>query len=294
MIRQWNGSPPEAFSESWTGTICPLRDGTYVFAANADTAAMIVVDGHLIGEQIGRGTPPARGSVHLAAGAHPLMIQYSHNGGPVLFGFLWAREHEALAPVPAWALRPRRIRSVPRLAARALLDRALALSEWIWVGALLLAAAAIARAGVSRIRAALERACAWPSLKWILGASLILNLAGIWWGLPGSWVAIELKPLYILDALSQHFSHGWYDAYPPVHFYLLTAAMSPMLLLNALDRITFDGAPAYTLLVRISRLVSIAMAAGIVAAACVCGTRAFDRRAGLFAAAIVTLTAPFV
>ena len=36
------------------------------------------------------------------------------------------------------------------------------------------------------------------------------------------------------------------------------------------------------------------MAAGMVAAACVCGTRAFGRRAGLIAAAIVALAAPFV
>jgi len=40
-----------------------------------------------------------------------------------------------------------------------------------------------------------------------------------------------------------------------------------------------------TALAILSRLVSVAMAAGIVAAACVCGTRAFGRRAGLFAAA---------
>ena len=36
------------------------------------------------------------------------------------------------------------------------------------------------------------------------------------------------------------------------------------------------------------------MAAGIVAAACACGTRAFGRRAGLIAAATVAVTAPFL
>ena len=99
--------------------------------------------------------------------------------------------------------------------------------------------------------------------------------------------------MYVFEALSRHFSHGWSDAYPPVHFYLLGMAASPLLLLNALDRITFDGA-AYTLFVVIARLVSIVMAAGIVAAACVCGTRAFGRRAGLIAAALVAVTTPFV
>jgi hypothetical protein len=151
-----------------------------------------------------------------------------------------------VAPVPSWALRPHKIRSVLRLAARAALDRALALSEWVWVGLLVLAAASLARAGLVPLRRSLERIAEWPTLKWILAASLVLNVAGIWWGLPGSWVAIELKPQYIFDALSQHFSHGWYDAYPPVHFYLLTAAWSPLLLLSALDRLTFDSTAAYT------------------------------------------------
>ena len=79
-----------------------------------------------------------------------------------------------------------------------------------------------------------------------------------------------------------------------MQFYLLSAAWSPLLILSALDRLTFDGPAAYTALVVISRLVSVAMAGGIVAAACVCGTRAFGPRAGLIAAAIVAVTAPFL
>jgi len=283
LYKEWNGDPPDTFSEDWTGALCPLRDGTYVFSVDTDSSATLLVDGQAIA-----------GPVHLAAGAHPLTIRYVHRGGPVRFNLLWARDGEALASVPAWALRTRKVRSLPRLLARAALDRALALSEWVWVGLLVLAAASLARAGLARIAGMLERACAWPALKWILGASLILNVAGIWWGLPGEWVGNELKPQFILDALSRHFSHGWFDIYPPVQFYILTAALSPMLLLNYLDRINFDGAVGYTLLLLISRLVSVAMAAGTVAAACVCGTRAFGRRAGVIAAAIVALATPFL
>jgi len=283
LIAAWNGSPPEAFSERWSGALCPLRSGTYVVSSEADTPPDILIDGQ-----------PIRGPVRLEAGAHQLLMRYRHRGGPIRFKLLWARDHESLAPVPSWALRPRRIKSVPRLAARAALDRALELSEWVWVGLLVLAAASLARAGLNPVGRSLERIGVWPRLKWILLASLVLNVAGIWWGLPGSWVAIELKPQYILEALSQHFSHGWYDAYPPVHFYLLTAAWSPLLLLSALDRLTFDSAAAYTALVVISRVVSLAMAAGIVAAACACATRAFGPRVGLTTAAIVAVTAPFL
>jgi hypothetical protein len=283
LFAAWQGAPPESFSARWTGEVCPLRDGTYAFAVDADAPATLLIEGQVVAAP-----------VHLAAGAHQVQLHYAHRGGPIRLNFLWARDHEPLAPVPSWALRPRKIRSVARLMARAALDRALALSEWVWVGLLVLAAASLARSGLAAVTKWIASACAWPSLRWILLASLALNLAGIWWGLPGSWVAIELKPPYILDALSRHFSHGWYDAYPPVHFYLLSAAWSPLLILSALDRLTFDGTAAYTALVVISRLVSVAMAGGIVAAACVCGSRAFGPRAGLIAAAIVAVTAPFL
>ncbi len=255
----------------------------YRFEADTDGTSAIVVDGQTV-----------TGPMRLAAGAHSLVVTYTHRGGQVRFNLLWARGDETLAPVPSWALRPRRIRSLPRLIARAALDRVLALSEWVWVGLLVLAAASLARAGLTQFGRSLERVCEWRTLKWILTASFALNAAGIWWGLPSTWVAIELKPAYVLGALSQHFSHGWFDAYPPVHFYVLSAAWSPLLLLSWMDRVTFDGILGYTTLVLISRCVSLAMAAGIVVAACLCGTRAFGRRAGLIAAAIVAVVAPFL
>lgn len=292
LIAEWNESPPDTFSQRWTGEVSALRDATYVFSVESDADASIIIDGQVIAEKTAG--QPATGSIHMTAGAHPLLIHYAHRGGPVRFNFLWARDHEPLAPVPSWALRPKTIKNMTRLMARAALDRALALSEWVWVGLLVLAAASLARSGLVRIGRSLERVCAWPSLKWILAGSMVLNVAGLWRGLPGSWVAIELKPPYILDALQQHFSHGWYDAYPPVHFYLLVIAWSPLLLLSWLDRLTFDGATAYTTLVVISRLISIAMAAGIVAATCVSGTIAFGRRAGVIAAAIAALTTPLL
>ena len=283
VYAEWGGAPPQTFRETWTGEVSPLRDGVYRFEIHADGPAAIDLDGE-----------PIAGPVHLTAGPHALLISYAHQAGPVQLDFLWARGNDALSPVPSWALRPHRIHSLPRLMARAAVDRALALSEWVWVGLLVLAAASLARAGLAGLRPWLRRTCDWPVLSRILLASLILNAAGLWWGLPGSWVAIELKPLYVLGALAQHFSHGWSDAYPPVHFYVLTAAWTPLLILSWFDRLTFDGIPGYTSLVVISRMVSLAMAAGIVAAACVCGTRLFGRRAGVIAAAGVALIAPFI
>jgi hypothetical protein len=283
LLKEWNGQPPASFTETWTGAVCLLRGGVYRFAADADGPAAIVIDGQPIG-----------GAIALSAGAHQLLLGYAHHDGPIHFEFLWARGDEALAPVPGWALRPHKIHSVPRLMARAAVDRALALSEWVWVGLLVLAAAALARAGLARLTATLAPLCAWHALLAIVAASFVLNAAGIWWGLPATWVAIELKPQYVLGALDQHFSHGWFDAYPPVHYYVLNLAWSPLLILERLDRITFDSAFSYWLLVLISRGVSVVMAAGMLVAACLCATRAFGRRAGIFAVAAFALVAPFV
>ena len=134
-----------------------------------------------------------------------------------------------------------------------------------------------------------------PALRWIVAGSLLLNVAGLWWGLPRSgWAPDELMPVGVLDALSLHFSHGWFTRYPPFHFYLLSVAYSPLLLLRALGRLDPLDPRPYLVLVVIGRLVTVAMSACTIVVICRCGARAFGRRAGLFAAAAFALVAPFV
>jgi len=241
LIEHWSGSPPETFSTIWAGSVTAVRDGTYTFGTISDAGASVFIDGQLVVDNGGRRDGQlATGSIRLASGAHPLLIRYLHSGGSVRFDLLWSGDGSSLTSVPAWALRPRRPRSQVRLAVSVLLDLSFALSEWIWVAILVLGTGTAIVASGARLRTFLERSCAWRPLRWILAGSLVLSLAGIWWGLPGSWVAIEVTPGYVLDAFSQHFSHGWFDAYPPFHFYLLTAVMSPMLLLNALGLVNLE------------------------------------------------------
>ena len=75
-----------------------------------------------------------------------------------------------------------------------------------------------------------------PVLLLLLGASLALNLYGISWGLPSvqGWAMDELLPAQVLEGMSRHFSGGWYDKYPPFHYYLLAAAYAPVLRANHL------------------------------------------------------------
>jgi hypothetical protein len=172
-----------------------------------------------------------------------------------------------------------------------LLSIAFVAAQLTSVAAVLLA---VAVAGWTAVLRLLERRGLWRELRWILLGSVVLNLAGIWWGLPSHWVAIETAPVYVLYGLSQHFSHGWYEAYPPLQYYVLALAGSPVLLLQSLGLMTiYDPAGAAVLLV-VYRLVSVAAAAGTVILTCLCGEQAFGRRAGLFAAAVVALMAPFL
>jgi hypothetical protein len=295
LVDAWQGSPPEVFSATWTGSIVALREGTYTLATVSDDGSSVFVDGRLVVDNGGRhGARLATGFIHLARGTHAVWIHYFQAGGAFHFEFLWARDGSRLEPVPAWALRPRAVRSYPRVLAAVLRDFSLAFSEWVWVGLLVLWCASAVGPQIARLRAFLERQGAWPSLGWILAGSLILNLAGIGWGLPGEWAGIELKPEYVLDGMSQHFSHGWFDFYPPFQYYVLTVAMSPVLLLSYLGRMSVDGAGVHTFIVVIFRLISVAAAAGTLIATFLCGTHAFGRRAGLFAAGIVGLTTPFL
>jgi hypothetical protein len=294
LFDAWNGPPPDTFSTTWSGVVIAPREGTYSFGTVSDDGSEVFVDGRLVVDNGGHHSPLlATGSVHLAQGAHSVFIRYFQDGGGFHFEFLWGRDGSRLERVPAWALRSRKGGSLVRLIPSVLLTVWLAPSEWICGGLVLLAGAVLVWPCVGRTRRFVERNCAWPALRWILAGSLVLNLLGIWWGLPGRWVPIEAGPGSVLEAWSQHFSHGWFDYYPPFHYYLLTMAISPLLLLRSLD-VSIDNTIGYTLMTLVWRLVSVAEGLGILIATCLSGTHAFGRRAGLLAAAAFAVVTPFV
>ena len=114
-------------------------------------------------------------------------------------------------------------------------------------------------------------------------------------GLPGgSWAPDELTPAEVLGGAAQWFAHGWYDRYPPFHFYVLTAAFSPVIALEWLGRVDLTTTVPYAILHLVGRGVSLAMALGTLLALYACGSRTFGRRAGIFAAAAFAVLTPFV
>ena len=133
-----------------------------------------------------------------------------------------------------------------------------------------------------------------PVLALVLGFSLVLNLTGIWWGLPqsGSWAPDEIFPGRIYDGMSNLFSHGWHEKYPLFHFMLLTPIVFVCSLLYDAGILRLSPAGEHTLILLLMRLVSAAMAAGLIFGVFRLARDLLSRRAGLFAAAMTAILVP--
>jgi hypothetical protein len=297
MRAHWADAPPDAFRATWRGTIFIPNDGAYRFATRSDDESAIYLDGRQVVENGGRqpGDAPVRGiAIRPDRGSHTIVITYLHNGGAPLLEVLWAHGDDDLEAVPGWALRARRV-GVTRILASRYLPPVLASAEWLAFFTAMIAIGATCVRWLAKLRAYLRRDGASPMLAWIVAGSTLLNIVGLWWGLPaGDWIPIELTPVLIIEGIAQHFSHGWYDAYPPVHYYVLAIADSPVFVLDWLGRISvYQGIWSLTLVV-IGRSVSVVMAAGTLVAIDMAGRLAFSRRAGLFATALFALAAPLL
>ena len=293
----WADAPPDAFSATWRGTVFVPNDGAYTFATRSDDESAIYLDGRQILENGGRqpGDVPIRGTtVRPDRGSHTIVVTYLHNGGAVLLDLLWAHGEDDLEPISGWALRPRRV-GVTRILASRFLPPTLAGAEWLAFAAVMIAMGTTCFRWLVMFCEYLRRDGASTLLAWIVAGSTVLNVVGLWWVLPGGdWVPIELTPVLVLAGITEHFSHGWYDAYPPVHYYILTIAEGPVFVLDWLGRVDIYHAFWSLTLVVIGRGVSVVMAAGTLVAVDMAGRFAFSRRAGLFAAALFALAAPLL
>ena len=108
------------------------------------------------------------------------------------------------------------------------------------------------------------------------------------------WAAIETVPVYVLAAFSMQFSHGWYELYPPMQYYLLSLVSSPILLLHSMDVLSYYTPAGLTLLILSYRLLSIMFSVGTVAAVAFAGRLAFGKRAAVLASGFAALGATFV
>jgi len=132
-------------------------------------------------------------------------------------------------------------------------------------------------------------------LHLILAMSFVLFAAGLWWGLPDyrGWAPDEITPASVVDGLRLLFSNGWYDRYPPFHFYLLSLLYAPFLLLHKLHILDLRQMSSYTILFYLGRLLTVVMGTATIYLVYRCGREIFDRRAALGSALITALIVPF-
>jgi hypothetical protein len=168
-------------------------------------------------------------------------------------------------------------------------------AKWIWLALAVLSCAVLVGRRIAAAVPWLRAAGVWPALPVIIIGSLVLNAVALWWGLPGGyWPPDELTPKDVAVALAQRFSHGWFERYPPFHFYVLAAVNFPVWLMEQAGMVTPGGMPGETLRAVLGRGVSLAAGAGTLWLLCLCGLRLVGRRATIFALLQFALTAPFV
>jgi hypothetical protein len=107
MLLRWSGAAPAAFSVRWFGFLTIPRSGRYTFATTSDDGARLSIDGRLLVDNGGTHGPLTKqNTVALAAGVHPVLIEFSQENGSFELAWLWAREGQRLQPVPSWVLTP--------------------------------------------------------------------------------------------------------------------------------------------------------------------------------------------
>lgn len=276
MTDAWHGARPERFSVTWTGSFVALTSREYTFTTASDDGSWVYVDGQLVVDNGGRHERHVVSArVRLDRGVHEIFIKYFQDGGDATF------ECPSIPPWALWSHQAEFAHLAARVAAWWLLRTGLLVS---WIAAV---AAALAALLATRRR--------WLApLVAVVAASTALNVIAITWGLPSAWIGDELIPASVLTALSHGFINGWFDRYPPLHFYVLTIADMPWLVLNNLEWLPLSPGAQDVVLFITGRVVSVVAAAATLVAVHICASDVFGRRAGISAAATLALVTPFV
>jgi hypothetical protein len=99
--------PRTAFSARYAGFLRVEEAGTYMFRVQADDGARLMLDGRLLGEGLVAGQPNKfEVSLDLAAGDHPLQLDYVQQGGGNGLRFFWSVDNGPFTPVPPRNLVP--------------------------------------------------------------------------------------------------------------------------------------------------------------------------------------------
>ncbi|MBX7236514.1 MAG: glycosyltransferase family 39 protein [Caldilineales bacterium] len=109
LVASWPDPEPifGPFSTSWTGELLVPADGYYPFHLDADDGVRLTVDGQMVGESLNPDTVNAiDAGLNLAAGLHPIRIDYFQRGGGKALEFFWQPPGQPFQPVAPQYLRP--------------------------------------------------------------------------------------------------------------------------------------------------------------------------------------------
>ena len=109
LVASWPDPEPifGPFSASWTGDLLVPTDGYYPFHLDADDGVRLTVDGQMVGESLNPDTVNAiDAGLNLAAGPHPIRIDYFQRGGGKALEFFWQPPGQPFQPVAPQYLRP--------------------------------------------------------------------------------------------------------------------------------------------------------------------------------------------
>lgn len=320
--------PPhlENYSIEWRGVIDIPKSKTYRFTLVSDDGSFLYLDKQLVVDNGGyHGFRERSGMVFLEKGFHPITIRYLQGNGEAALKIYWTRFWKWQERLSHVFLFPEKPEETAYLTER-ILSIIFAGLKFIWLicfvsGILiflnsrriilpLLRSSPLGRVYLKLVSWIIEDEEEKPVFSvlpknffpvprvffLLLIGSFFLNVWGISWGLPGyiGWVADELTPLVIQNAIRTGFSWGWLEKYPPFHYYLLTISYIPFFILHRLNVIDLQNFQIYTILFYLGRFVSVLMGTAIVFLVYLCGCELYEKRASLFAALITALMPSFL
>jgi hypothetical protein len=242
---------------TWDGFLRCEQTREYELGLFTNGPARVIVDGRVLFDSPAGTDLPAE-KFQLERGQHLFSLDYEQRQPRPALDFRWdVGNPYRLEDVPADAFSPRampewrwRLRSVAPILAGAVATIWSALLIWL---------------GWRTLRGLLPDRGAFqftPSLTIVLGVFAVIFAVGIGWGWPALWAPDELDPPAILHAIGERFANGWFDKYPPLHYYLLALTYVPVLVAGQLRWLHVDSEPVLALLFLQGRFLTLAMAVG--------------------------------
>jgi hypothetical protein len=286
-LARFTGAEPARIT--WDGFLRCEQTREYELGLFTNGPARVIVDGRILLDSPAGSDVPAD-KFQLERGQHLFSLEYEQRQPRPALDFRWdVGNPYRLEDVPAVAFSPR------------------ALPEWRWG---LRGIAPILTGAVAGIWSALLVWLGWrilrrllpdrgavqfsSSLRIVLAVFAVVFAVGIWWGWPALWAPDELDPPAVLQAIGQRFSNGWFDKYPPLHYYLLALIYVPVLVAGQLRWLHVDSEPVLALLFLLGRFLTLAMAVGTLVGIALLAMRTLGRAYAWPAAFCAGAFLPFV